>query len=102
MDDHRRSELQRGRLLGKKEGIGATVFFEVDVNRVGRRVDEGNDAWVKRVVGSRGDCYRRLERFDEARAAFFEAVQLTDNLVEREYMLAQIEQLTSGRDDITS
>lgn len=46
------------------------------------------------LAAARADCYRRLQRFDEARASLHEAVLLTENLVEREFLLARIDQLS--------
>ena len=54
------------------------------------------------TAAARADCYSRLEQFDLARASFHEAVLLTENLAEREHLLARIEQLPSGTADVTS
>ena len=54
------------------------------------------------MAAAHADCYRRVELCDEARAAFHEAVQLTEDLVEREYLLAQIRRLPNGTLDVTT
>ncbi len=45
------------------------------------------------LAAARANCLVRLERFDEAREAFTEAAQLTENSVERAHMLSRIEDL---------
>jgi len=45
------------------------------------------------LAAARGDCLERLERFSEAREAFEEAVMLTENHVERDFLRLRISQL---------
>jgi RNA polymerase sigma factor (sigma-70 family) len=42
------------------------------------------------MAAARGDCLVRLERTDEARQAFDEAAMLTENEVERDFLLSRI------------
>jgi len=45
------------------------------------------------MAAARGDCHFRLGQLVEARAAFEEAAMLTENAVERAYLLSRIDQL---------
>ncbi len=46
------------------------------------------------MAAARGDCYFRLGRLDQARDAFEEAAILTENGVERAYLLSRVDELT--------
>jgi RNA polymerase sigma-70 factor (ECF subfamily) len=45
------------------------------------------------VASTRADCLRRLGRYEEARAAYEEALMFTDNDVERRFLEGRIEEL---------
>jgi RNA polymerase sigma-70 factor, ECF subfamily len=46
------------------------------------------------LAATRADCLRRLGRFDEARTAYREALFLTENAVEREFLAGRIAALS--------
>jgi RNA polymerase sigma-70 factor (ECF subfamily) len=48
------------------------------------------------LAAARANCLERLERVDEARNAFAEAAMLTENNVERAYLLLRIEELNES------
>ncbi len=45
------------------------------------------------LAAARGDCLERLDRFEEARSSFEEAAMLTENQVERDFLLLRARQL---------
>jgi len=47
---------------------------------------------------ARADLLRRLQRFDEARAAYHKSLELTTNLVEQQYIEKRLKEISQSRD----
>jgi RNA polymerase sigma-70 factor (ECF subfamily) len=58
-----------------------------------RLTDEPRLAAYGYLAAARADFLARLDRADEARTAYEEALVLTDNDVEREFLVARLESL---------
>ena len=54
------------------------------------------------LAAARADFLRRLDRIDEARLAYQEALLLTENLVERDFLAGRLRELAAANADVGS
>jgi RNA polymerase sigma-70 factor (ECF subfamily) len=79
--------------LNRAVALGFASGFEVGLAELDRLTDEPKLAAYGYLAAARADFLARLDRADEARTAYEEALVLTDNDVEREFLVARLESL---------
>jgi RNA polymerase sigma factor (sigma-70 family) len=79
--------------LNRAVALGFARGFEVGLAELDRLTDEPKLAAYGYLAASRADFLARLDRADEARTAYEEALVLTDNDAEREFLIARLESL---------
>ena len=81
--------------LNRAVAVGLAGGPEAGLRALDALADEPQLAAYPYFASARADALRRLERLDEARLAYEEALALSENTVERAFLLRRLAELDS-------